>query len=75
MAEQKNRTLLDMINAMIISFGTSQNLWEEAFLLACYILNRIPSTDREKTLSTLEGTRIQTKLLPSMGVPTEGRNL
>lgn len=30
-AERKNRTLLDMINSMILSSGVSQNLWGKHF--------------------------------------------
>lgn len=44
--ERQNRTLLDMVNAMIISCsGVPQKLWGEALLSACYILNRIPVRD------------------------------
>ena len=53
MIEQKKRTLLDMVNAMIISFDVPQNLWREALLSACYVLNRVPTKDREKTLYEL----------------------
>ena len=31
-AERKNRTLKDMMNAMLISSGLSQNMWGEAIL-------------------------------------------
>jgi len=36
-AERKHQTLLDMINALIISSGVPENLWGD-----CYILNRAP---------------------------------
>ena len=42
-AERKNRTLLDMINCMLVSSGAPENLWGEALLTACYVLNRIPN--------------------------------
>ena len=48
-AERKNRTLLDMVNSMILSSGVSQNLWGEALLSACFILNRIPFKDKNET--------------------------
>lgn len=51
-AERKNRTLLYMINAMIISLGISQNLWVGgggALLSACYILNIISIKNNNKT--------------------------
>nr|KYP31709.1 Retrovirus-related Pol polyprotein from transposon TNT 1-94 [Cajanus cajan] len=48
-AERKNRTLLDMINAMLISSGLPDNLWGEALFTACHILNRIPYKNSDKT--------------------------
>ena len=41
-AERKNRTLKEMMNAMLLSSGIPQNLWGEAILSANYVLNRIP---------------------------------
>ena len=41
-AERKNRTLKDMMNAMLISSGLSDNMWGEAILTASFILNRVP---------------------------------
>jgi Fe2+ transport system protein FeoA len=43
LAERKNRTLVDMINAMLMYAKLPFNLWGEALLSACRILNRIPS--------------------------------
>ena len=40
-AERKNITLKEMINALLLSSGLPQNLWGEAILSANYILNRI----------------------------------
>ena len=37
-AERKNRTLKDMMNAMLISSGLPQNLWGEAILSAIIFL-------------------------------------
>nr|GEW77384.1 retrotransposon protein, putative, Ty1-copia subclass [Tanacetum cinerariifolium] len=42
-AERKNRTLKEMVNAMLISSGLSQDMWGEAILTATYLLNNIPS--------------------------------
>ena len=42
-AERKNRTLVEMINAMILNAKLSFNLWGEALLTACHVHNRIPS--------------------------------
>ena len=49
MAERKNRTLKEMMNAMFISSGLPQNLWGEAILSANYILNRIPPKRTNQT--------------------------
>lgn len=48
-AERKNRTLIDMVNAMLASSGLPSNLWGEAILSACYILNRVPFKKSDKT--------------------------
>ena len=36
--ERKNRTIKEMMNAMLISFGLPQNIWGEAILFAYYLL-------------------------------------
>ena len=43
-AESKNRTLKEMMNALLISSGLPQNLWGEAILTTNQILNRVPHT-------------------------------
>ncbi|CAL9010577.1 unnamed protein product [Prunus brigantina] len=48
-AERKNKTLMDMVNSMLLSSGLLENLWGEAMLTACFILNRITLKDNEKT--------------------------
>ena len=48
-AERKNRTLKNMVNAMLISSGTPLNLWGEAILSACLIQNIIPYKKTDKT--------------------------
>ena len=40
--ERKNRTLKEMMNALLLSSGLPRNLWGEAILSTNYILNRIP---------------------------------
>src|SRR3954462_10599371 len=42
MAERKNRTYQEMINAMLMHSELPFNLWGEALLSACHIMNRIP---------------------------------
>ena len=47
--EQKNRTLKEMINAILVSSGLSSNMWGEAFLSACHIQNKVPHKKIDKT--------------------------
>ena len=48
-AERKNRTLKEMMNAMLISSGLPQNMYGEAILSANYLLNKVPKRKVEKT--------------------------
>ena len=48
-AERKNRTLKDMVNSMLSTSGLPYNMWGEALLTACYILNKIPFKKNDKT--------------------------
>ena len=48
-AERKNRTLKNMMNSMLISSGLPDNMWGEAFLSACHVLNRVPHKKLDKT--------------------------
>ncbi|KAL0553832.1 hypothetical protein IC582_007736 [Cucumis melo] len=48
-AERKNRTLKEMMNVMLLSSGLSDNMWGEAVLSACFVLNRIPHKSLDKT--------------------------
>nr|AAK70407.1 pol polyprotein [Citrus x paradisi] len=48
-AERKNRTLKEMMNAMLISSGLPQNMWGEAVLSANYLLNKIPRKQENTT--------------------------
>ena len=48
-AKRKNRTLKEMMNALLLSSGLSQNLWGEAILSANYILNKIPQKKSNKS--------------------------
>ena len=48
-AERKNSTLKEMMNAMLISYGLPQNMWREAILSANYLLNKVPKKKAEKT--------------------------
>ena len=48
-AERKNRTLMNMVNSMLISSGVPENLWGEALVSVCHILNRIPFKHNDLT--------------------------
>ena len=48
-AERKNRTLVEMTNAMLFNSGLSNGLWGEALLTACHILNRVPHKKTKMT--------------------------
>ena len=48
-AERKNRTLKEMMNAMLVSSAAPNNLWGEALLSACFVQNRIPHKKTQKT--------------------------
>ena len=48
-AERKNRTLKEMVNAMLVSSGVNQNMWGDAILSANYLLNKIPHKKKDET--------------------------
>ncbi|GKB31415.1 retrovirus-related pol polyprotein from transposon TNT 1-94 [Tanacetum coccineum] len=48
-AERKNRTLKEMINAMLISSGLSQDMKGKAILTTTYLLNKIPRKEKEES--------------------------
>ena len=49
LAARKNRTLKVMMNSMLLRSSLSNNMWGEAVLYACYILNRVPHKKLDKT--------------------------
>ncbi|KAL4319632.1 hypothetical protein GQ457_18G010610 [Hibiscus cannabinus] len=48
-AERKNRTLKEMMNSLLISYGLSDNMWGDAILSANHILNRVPHKKLDNT--------------------------
>ena len=48
-AERKNRTLTDLVNAMLETAGLFKEWWGEAILTASHVLNRVPTKNKEKT--------------------------
>jgi hypothetical protein len=47
--ERKNRTLTDLVNAMLETLGLSKEWWGEAILIACHVLNKVPTKNKEIT--------------------------
>src|SRR3954468_21377797 len=56
-AERKNRTLTDLVNAMLDTSGLSKEWWGEALMTACHVLNRVPVKD--KTMTPFENGKIK----------------
>ena len=48
-AERKNRTLTDLVNAMLDTGGLSKAWWGEALLTASHVLNRVPNRNKAQT--------------------------
>ncbi|KAL0537600.1 hypothetical protein IC582_026583 [Cucumis melo] len=48
-AKRKNRTLKEMMNVMLLSSSLSDNMWGEAMLSACFVLNRVSHKRLDKT--------------------------
>jgi hypothetical protein len=46
--ETKNRTLINLVNAMLDTYYLSKAWWGEAVLILCHVLNRIPMGKEEK---------------------------
>ena len=42
MTERKNKTLIELTNAMLIELDAPLQFWGEAILTACHVLNRVP---------------------------------
>ena len=47
--KEKNRTLTDLVNAMLETVGLFKEWWGEAVLTACHVLNRVPTKNKEIT--------------------------
>ena len=52
-AERRNMALKNMVRSMISHSTLPELLWGEAIKTAAYILNRVPTKARSKTLSHL----------------------
>ena len=43
-AERKNRTLTELVVAILLNSGAASHWWGEIILIVCHVLNRIPKT-------------------------------
>ncbi|XP_073137614.1 uncharacterized protein [Henckelia pumila] len=48
-AERKNRSLKEIMNALLLSSGLLQNMWGEVVLIANYLLNKVPRNKLDKS--------------------------
>jgi hypothetical protein len=48
-AERKNRTLTDLVNTMLETSRLSKEWWGEAILIACHVLNKVPTKNKKIT--------------------------
>jgi transposase InsO family protein len=48
-AKRKNRTLTELVNVMLGTTGLSKEWWGEVILIACHVLNRVPTKNKEIT--------------------------
>jgi len=48
-AERTNRTLTELVNAMLETAGLSKEWWGEAIFTTCHVLNRVPTKNKEIT--------------------------
>jgi transposase InsO family protein len=48
-AERKNRSLIELVNAMLKTVGLSKERWGEVILIVCHVLNRVPTKNKKIT--------------------------
>ena len=66
---RKNRTLTDLVNAMLDTTGFSKEWWGETILTACHVLNRVPTKNKEITpFEEWEKKKANTFILTYMGL-------
>jgi transposase InsO family protein len=67
-AEIKNRTLTDLVNAMLETAGLSKEWWGEAILTTRHVLNRVPMKNKEvKPFKEWEKKRLTLSYLRTWG--------
>jgi hypothetical protein len=71
-AERKNRTLTDLVNAMLSTAGLFKAWWGEAILTVCHVLNRVPTNNKETTpFEEWEKRRLNLSYLRTWGCLTK----
>jgi len=53
-SERMNRTLMEMVEAMLVRAKAPLKLWDEAVKMACYIRNRLPTSSLEGNITPYE---------------------
>ncbi|CAJ2637004.1 unnamed protein product [Trifolium pratense] len=48
-AERKNRTLTELVVAIMLNSGAAKHWWGEIILTVCFVLNRIPKSKRSES--------------------------
>jgi len=72
-AERKNHTVTDLVNAMLETAGLSKECWGEAILAACHVLNRVPE-QREYTIRGMGEEEIKSFLPANLGLFGKGES-
>jgi hypothetical protein len=67
-AERKNCTLTDLLNAMLETSGLSKEWWGEAILTACHVLNKVPTKKRNRTIRGMGKEEIKYLLFAHLGL-------
>jgi hypothetical protein len=71
-AERKNSTLTELVNAIVETAGLSKEWWGEAILVACHVLNRVPTKNKEITpFEEWEKKRLNLSYLRTWGCLTK----
>jgi hypothetical protein len=72
-AEIKNCTLTDLVNAMLDTAGLYKEWWGEAILTAYHVLNRVPTKNKEVTpFEEWEKKEIKSLISADMGLFGKG---
>lgn len=69
-AERINRTLIERVRCMLIDSGLDNRFWAEAVMTACFLINRVPCRNNDKSPEEIwSGRRPNLKFLRVFGCP------